>query len=103
MVSLDEGTLFLKKQGRPVDEEQESRAARFYYALVRAPSPRNTPALYTRSDARVCLRPQILADLVCEMQETDVAKRYSIDRGTVQVIQQLISIVSHMVIPCHTP
>lgn len=31
------------------------------------------------------------------MQEIDVAKRYSIDRGTVQVIQQLISIVSHMV------
>jgi hypothetical protein len=31
------------------------------------------------------------------MQETDVAKRYCIDRGTVQVIQQLISIVSHMV------
>lgn len=35
MVSLDEGTLFLKKQGRVVEEEQELRASRFYYALVR--------------------------------------------------------------------
>jgi len=34
-VSLDEGTLFLKKQGRSVAEEQEARASRFYYALVR--------------------------------------------------------------------
>ena len=38
MVSLDEGTLFLKKQGRTLDDEQESRAARFYYALVRTSS-----------------------------------------------------------------
>jgi len=35
MVSLDEGTLFLKKQGRVLEEEQELRASRFYYALVR--------------------------------------------------------------------
>jgi hypothetical protein len=34
MVCLDEGTVFLKKQGRSVAEEQEARAARFYYALV---------------------------------------------------------------------
>ena len=45
------------------------------------------------------LRWQVLADLVCEMSETDVAKRYLMDRGTVQVIQQLMSIVSHMVCP----
>ncbi len=47
----------------------------------------------------VILRCQVLSDLVCEMPETEVSKRYMIDRGTVQVIQQLISIVSHMVVP----
>jgi hypothetical protein len=93
MVSLDEGTLFLKKQGRVLDEEQELRAARFYYALVRV------RRLQLALAVTICayLRVQILSDLVCEMQETDVAKRYSVDRGTVQVIQQLVSIVSHMV------
>ncbi len=35
MVAVEEGTLFLKKQGRVVEEEQEVRASRFYYALVR--------------------------------------------------------------------
>ena len=34
MVSLDEGILFLKKQGRHVAEEQEVRASRFFLALV---------------------------------------------------------------------
>jgi hypothetical protein len=43
------------------------------------------------------MRLQVLADLVCEMPEIEVAKRYLLDRGTVQVIQQLMSIVSHMV------
>ncbi len=36
LVSLDEGTVFLKKQGRLLEEQQELRASRFYYALVRA-------------------------------------------------------------------
>jgi hypothetical protein len=34
MVGLEEGALFLKKQGRHVAEEQELRASRFYFALV---------------------------------------------------------------------
>jgi hypothetical protein len=34
MIGLDEGTLFLKKQGRHVAEEQEVRASRFFVALV---------------------------------------------------------------------
>lgn len=34
MIGLDEGTLFLKKQGRHVTEEQELRASRFHFALV---------------------------------------------------------------------
>jgi hypothetical protein len=50
-------------------------------------------------DMVMILRWQVLADLVCEMPETEVAKRYLMDRGTVQVVQQLMSIVSHMVSP----
>ena len=44
LVSLDEGTVFLKKQGRLLEEEQELRAARFYYALVRALFSHQPPA-----------------------------------------------------------